>query len=132
MTIFRWPDPAKRLKRQVLPIFSSEPTGRHVTSTIYEHVLHYSWPGRLEMAGEPCHLNVLTQLISGASYDVRLRDIPNGVTIVETTALTNTDEILVDLGTLSGISEEASIWTLSLRVADPGEVEILLMELCYP
>lgn len=94
--------------------FSLIPFIREISSSSYQEIASYIYPGtNVDMIG---YIKILSKIdSSGTSYDVRIRDITNEVTICETNFTNNTLSIN-DMGTLSNLpSQEAKIEFQVLR-----------------
>lgn len=85
----------------------------------------FRFPGTNNVAG-PSAVHVIGKMAGPAtSWDVRLRDLTNSLTIAEATGFTNTVNQIKDLGTVSNVPATEAIWQLeALRGGASGTADV--------
>jgi len=92
----------------------------NTTSPTYTIIAMFHFPGTDKM-GVPDAMKVVAWT-TATTYDVKIYDVVNSLTIAEITAQTNSTAQIVDMGTLSNLPTGSSIFEIQVLRAGGGEV----------
>lgn len=98
------------------------PKRDNITSTTYEKMGSFKYGGS-DQIGIINYIDVISHKDSSlTSYDIRIYDQTNNLVITERTGLTNTEEVVNDLGTISNIpTAEAVLEIQAKRTGGSGK-----------
>ena len=86
-----------------------------VTSASYTKILAFMYPG--SKAFNITNVEILSNLDSGNSYDIRVRDVTNNKDIALLSNLNNSSSNAFDMGTINNLPENKSIFEIQSRVS---------------
>jgi hypothetical protein len=85
-------------------------------TSVYKTVGSWPHPGSLK-SGVPAKITVICGVESAASMDVRVYDVENAQVVAEALGVTGSYPSMVDLGSISNVSQDRAIWELQYRRA---------------
>ncbi len=90
------------------------------TNTVYSTLGVFTYPGS-NFARCPCILNVVARMDNGiTSYDLRLQDITNNLTIASVTGNTNETDGIISTSSFMNVPATQAIWELQARRVGGG------------
>lgn len=93
------------------------------TSTTYVTAGSIIYEGSNDV-GVPDDIKVISNRNGGSTYDVRVFDITNSLTIAQTTGQTNLTPQIVSLGSISNVPTAQAIWEFQVRAPNPGKIRL--------
>ncbi len=99
----------------------------------WQRVACYIWQGTTFYGKSPTSIEVAAVRLSGSvTYDLRIQDITNGLTIATLSGLSNTVFVIHNLGTLSNIPAGQALFELqSQRAAGAATIEVCAQEITF-
>ena len=102
------------------------------SNAAYTTMARFVYEGSIDV-GTPIVMKIIAATPDATSYDLRIFDVTNTLTIAEVTGQVNTTPVVVDLGTISNIPTGAAVFEVQLLRTGTGgqtaEVSAFSMEL---